>query len=610
MSSNKIYLVMLFALSFGSCKKFLEPTPTDFLDPNTYYTTEQQLEYARAGVYNTLGTTGFYGNHANYLYGWTADEGFMNRYALTTGPFNNNYTSSDAFATQYWTDIYVGINRANVLLANINKNAEIPQAKRDVIRGEILFLRGYFYFQLVQYYGGIPLKLEPTASVTQVDVPRSTVKQVYDQILKDMTEAEPLVEDITKVGHGGRVSKSAVRGFLAKVCLFMAGEPLKETARYQDAKNWAKKVIDDAVAGHALNPSFPQVFINLASDKYDIKESIWEAEFYGNLTDSYVETTNQGFINGPRVLAGNASGRSDAYMFTTSKFYNVFEAGDSRKYMSITLFDYTATGPNGSKTYKPEITNPLDKWGQTPGKFRREYETLLPKNATRTPENVPLLRFADVLLMYAEAENEMNGPSADAVNRVNMVRRRGWAKGIKTIQITNGGSGYTSAPAVTFSGGAGSGALATATITNGTVTAITLDRDSVSYFRMGVYTETPSITLTGGGGNGATATATIYTPGDADVASTHTVSKDAFRKFLQDERMRELNFESSRKADLLRWGIYLNTMKEVGILAQQEVPGGPMIGYFTNVEPKHLLMPIPNNEKILNKALTQNPGWD
>ncbi len=101
---------MLFALSFGSCKKFLEPTPTDFLDPNTYYTTEQQLEYARAGVYNTLGTTGFYGNHANYLYGWTADEGFMNRYTLTTGPFNNNYTSSDAFATQYWTDIYVGIN--------------------------------------------------------------------------------------------------------------------------------------------------------------------------------------------------------------------------------------------------------------------------------------------------------------------------------------------------------------------------------------------------------------------------------------------------------------------------------------------------------------------
>jgi hypothetical protein len=74
--------------------------------------------------------------------------------------------------------------------------------------------------------------------------------------------------------------------------------------------------------------------------------------------------------------------------------------------------------------------------------------------------------------------------------------------------------------------------------------------------------------------------------------------------------MRELNFESSRKADLLRWGIYLNTMKEVGILAQQEVPGGPMIGYFTNVEPKHLLMPIPNNEKILNKAITQNPGWD
>jgi hypothetical protein len=390
----------------------------------------------------------------------------------------------------------------------------------------------------------------------------------------------------------------------------MAGEPLKETARYQEAKSWAKKVIDDALAGHALNPSFPQIFINMASDKYDIKESIWEAEFYGNLTDSYVETTNQGHINGPRVFAGNASGRSDAYMFTTSKFYNVFEPGDSRKYMSITLFDYTATGPNGSKTYRPEVANEKDKWGQTPGKFRREYETLLPKHPTRTPQNISLLRFADVLLMYAEAENEISGPTADAIGRVNLVRRRGWAKGIKTIAITNGGTGYTSSPAVTFSGGAGSGAEATVSITNGVVTAITLTRDSVSYFKMGTYTSAPSITISGGGGTGATATATIYTQADADVAPVHTVSKDAFRRFLQDERMRELNYESSRKADLLRWGIYLTTMRDMGILAQQDVPGGPMIIYFTNVQAKHLLMPIPLNEKILNKAIVQNMGWD
>src|SRR5690606_9451239 len=181
--------------------------------------------------------------------------------------------------------------------ANVDRNPGLDQSFRDRVRGEALFLRGYFYFQLVQYYGGVPVFDGPTESVVDVDKPRNTIREVYDRIIADMTAAEPFVQDITELGFGGRVSKSAVRGFLARVNLHMAGEPLKDPNGYAEASKWAKMVIDANM--HALNPSYPQIYKNYAADQYDIKESIWEVEFFGNRSDQYVETTNNAWINGP-----------------------------------------------------------------------------------------------------------------------------------------------------------------------------------------------------------------------------------------------------------------------------------------------------------------------
>src|SRR5690606_19088112 len=145
-------------------------------------------------------------------------------------------------------------------------------------------------------------------------------------------------------------------------------------------------------------------------------------------------------------------------------------------------------------------------------KWRREYETLLPKAPTTTPQNSPIIRFSDILLMFAEAENEVNnGPTPAAIEAVNRVRQRSWSTGVKTITLTNGGSGYTSAPTVTFTGGNGSNAEATAKIEDGKVTAITLNRDpaGIMFYSEGKYSSPPTITIEGGEGTGATATATI-----------------------------------------------------------------------------------------------------
>ncbi len=603
-------LAILFFVSLGSCKKFLATEPTDFLNPSNYYETEAQLQFARAGAYHHLGAGGLHGTYANYLLAWQADEGYMNRATLTSGPWNYFYSSADPYVSGLWSNLWAGINRTNVVLANVDKNPAIPQAKRDAIKGEMLFLRGYYYFTLVQYYGGVPIKIEPTTSVIDVDLARASLKDVYAQILKDMEAAEPLVPGIKTLGFGGAISKSAVRGLLARVNLQMAGEPLKDKTRYAEASKWAKKVIDDAEAGHALNPSYPQIFMNLAGDKYDIKESIWEVEFFGNRTDQYVETGNQGWINGPAAGAGNESGRADSYMTITSKFYNSFEPGDNRKWFSIAHFAYTATGANGSKTLNALPINENAKNLLRPAKWRREYETLLPKNATTTPQNIVLLRYSDVLMMYAEAENEVkNGPTPEAIEYVNQVRRRAWSKGVKTIAVTNGGSGYTTAPTVTFSGSGGAGA--TATISGGRVTAVTLIRDAagITFDQEGSYTTAPTITIAGGGGSGATATATIYGANDGNLAATQTASKAAFLAAIQDERMRELNFENLRKADLLRWGIFLQVNQDMGNRLQQDSPGQFFVKYYSNVTSRDLLMPIPANEVSANISMVQNPGW-
>lgn len=153
---KKIYSLLALAsvLSLSSCEKFLDTQPTDFLSPANYYQTEAHLNFARAGVYNTLGEGGLWGSHVNYLHGWAADEGYMNRSTLPTGPWNYNFGSADTYLTAYWNALYIGINRANVLLANLDRNPDISQELRSKIKGEVLFLRGFYHFLLVQYFGG------------------------------------------------------------------------------------------------------------------------------------------------------------------------------------------------------------------------------------------------------------------------------------------------------------------------------------------------------------------------------------------------------------------------------------------------------------------------
>jgi hypothetical protein len=622
MKSRYYFLLTLLILSVSSCEKILDKEPLDFIaDVSEYYNTPEKLESSMLGIYDVLQSGDLFGFQMLYITGFEADEGYYNRESPSDGPHMNNFSAGNSRVNNFWATLYKGIGRVNTLLRFADSNPSIDVKVREKYKGEAKFLRGYFYFMLVQNFGGVPLILEPLDNVEDVDIPRNTAKEVYTQIIKDMEDAEKVVPGIRELGFGGRVNKSAVRGILSRVCLHMAGYPVKETAKFADARKWAKMVMDDTEANHSLNPSFSQIFINYAQDKYDINESIWEVEFTGNGTSgAYAETGGVGYLNGPQST--NATiGESFGGVKVTSKLYKIYEqnysvataVGDLRRDWTIANFTYSAA----NKVFITSTT-PVNLYTRFCGKFRREYETNTPKHRTQTPQNFPLLRFSDVLLMFAEADNEVNnGPSSDAIEAVNKVRRRALAVGgIKNFGINAAGSGYNSAPTVVLTNGGGTGASIKAVVTAGAITGFTLDQDAVTGVKMGYNYVTPKgvglyVTITPiNGGTLGRANARIWHEDEANMTAAQIASTESFREFIQSERLRELAFECLRKGDLQRWGNYVFEMKAVA--THIESSGLTDRFYYLpykNTWSKHNLWPIPAREMNLNNKLVQNPSW-
>lgn len=524
------YSILIIAtIGTTSCKKFLDTTPTDFVTPKNYFKSETDVNTALSGVYDVLGKTGTYGRTL-YFELDMSDEGFNALSSQTIDLSLNNYDASDVKVHTLWNWLYQGINRANVFLENIdNPDVAMDSTKKAAAKGEALFLRSYYYFLLVSNWGDVPLRLESTKQVNDVNVPKTDARKIYDKILVDMEAAANLVNKINGYAYNSRITKSVVWGILARVNLKMAGEPLNDLTRFAEAKKWALLVMDPA-NGHTLNPDYKQIFINQCQDKYDIKECIWEVEFNKLATGGQEEEGSVGSING--IGSSDRSMFSYGAVHTTERYYKAFENKDLRRDWAINNYYYGTVGgvPNSKIAYAPTAI-----YNRCNAKWRREYETAVPKNLGTTPINFPLLRYSDVLLMFAEADNEVNGgPTAAGYDAVNQVRRRGY------------------------------GLL-------------------------------------------------LPAPPDPTVVADLPAGLDqfGFREAIYKERSLELGFEALRRFDLIRWGIYISTMKSLA--NEIKTTGGTSWQYAArsadNLAVRHLLLPIPTAEMSLNKAIVQNTGW-
>jgi len=424
MKKLKYTLLALLIVGSSSCKKYLATEPQDFSAPEYYYSNETELNNALAGVYDSFAQDGTYGRQLVIELAQGTDEGFRKRNSTTDFLVHKyNHNASDATVVASWKQLYEGINRANLLLANINKPT-MDEAKRNEIKGQTLFLRAYSYFILVSLWGDVPLILDPTTSAAEVNRSRTPSVEVYNRILLDMTASEALVSDFK---HPGTVSKSTIQGILARVCLKMAGFPLKDVSKFSDAKTWALKVVNSKL--HNLNPDYTRVFMNHSSDTYDLttKESIWEIEFSGN---NITTTAREGgrFANQLAIRYTGADVTVVGYGYATVgvtgtlfKTYGIGTVTDKRRDWNIAPFKYTSANPPLETAHIA-----TEYYDRDAGKWRRQFENAIPKNTDWSPTNFPALRYSDVLLMLAEAENELNGP-AGALIYFNQVRARAGA---------------------------------------------------------------------------------------------------------------------------------------------------------------------------------------
>ncbi|MCM1070328.1 MAG: RagB/SusD family nutrient uptake outer membrane protein [[Clostridium] fimetarium] len=407
------------ALLFSSCDDFLQKEP-DFLSPDNYYNTPEQVESALNGVYNRLiDPNGRMYSKALFSYFAISDEAFYKNISIN----NIRVMQFDAGSLdigRFWEVLYEGVSRANYLIARTDESALDTPAEKAMM-GEARFLRGYYYFLLTSYFGEVPLKLTPTLSPNEKPVGKAPLRDIYAQIEKDMLAAEELCLDIDALGTNERVSVTAVQAVLARVYLKMAGYPLNDQSRYADALTYAEKVVSSNK--HALNRDYQQIFINHSQDINDPKECVWEVGMYGNKIGSVDLAGSVGVENG--ILCRDINvGYSGGAMQVTKRLYDAFEEGDLRRDWCIAPYCYETNSETKVTTRKYFTQKQI--YNRNPGKWRREYETG-EKAQSYNSTNFPIMRYSDVLLMKAEAINAVkHGPDEDAYEAINQVRRRAW----------------------------------------------------------------------------------------------------------------------------------------------------------------------------------------
>ncbi|MCW3466108.1 RagB/SusD family nutrient uptake outer membrane protein [Chitinophaga nivalis] len=415
-----ISLIILTGCILPGCNKFLDTKPEDFVTPEFYYNTEADLERSLNGVYNRLIDT--YGRmYARGLFSFlTISDEFFYKNVSTNNVRVMDFDAGQLDVGKLWEVAYQGIDRANLLLENVHRPA-MDETKRNAIKGQALFLRAYFYFVLADNFGAVPLRLTATKSSLEPMQGRAPVAAVYASIVADMKAALPLVHDIRTYTSNERITATAVEAVLARVYLTMAGAPLYETARYADALTCTNNVIKSA--RHSLNTSYSAIFINHSKDINEPGECIWEIGMYGNQQGAAQLAGGVGIENGLECPDDNI-GYSGGGVHPTARLFNLFAPDDLRRDWAIAPYRYAiAAGVTSRVSYTP-----AQVYDRTAGKWRREYETLVPKNRLYNGTNFPVIRYADVLLMKAEAENAVNGPDGEAYEAVNMVRRRAYGK--------------------------------------------------------------------------------------------------------------------------------------------------------------------------------------
>ena len=563
---NKIFIASGLCVALSSCNFFdVEP---QVICSETFYNTEKEVQYGLAGVYGVISNEALYGNKYSVMVSNIDDLCYFNRDIGTNYIQYNRHNAGTSEVYEIWVELYQGIRNANAFMEAVVKT---PFDNDGKYYNEARFLRAYYHFLLAQAWGDVPLRKAAVTTHAEVMIASTPQYEVLSWVAQEMEDCIEL-SDAEVENTPSRVSQTVIHGILSRVYLFMAGESVKggdKTELLTKARNHAAAVI--ASGKHQLNPDYSVVFKNMIMDKYDTEyhESMWEADFLGDRSSA--ENWSNGRIGDVIGLqsGGNATnysewkcnyayGQYDGSLKLWDLYWRADRTEDELELPTVTdarqewnMPPYNYAGNDKQPPYGSGLTSGKSMAGmdKTPyvydnvstsndplaapairncGKYRREieFENLKTSKLLYTTINYPILRYSDVLLMFAEASNELSGVSQEAYDCVKAVRDRA---GVKTKD-------------------------------------------------MDVY------------------------------------DKESFRELVRNERGRELCFESLRKYDLIRWGIYVEEMNNYSEWAADErwaknAKSGRASDMGTYVKPMHVVLPIPSIELGVNDLLVQNPLW-
>jgi hypothetical protein len=414
----------LVAITLTSCSDVLDVEPTDRYTIENFWVSEKGTIGALTACYNSLTKTGTFGGTATVLWEETATPNAYNY--DNSGGFNvialGTHTSAtnSAIINARWNDAYGGIGRCNTFIARVDQSP-LDEKLKGRMKAEAQFLRALYYNLLTTYYGAVPLILDEP-DISQANVPRTPREEVIQQILKDLDEAaEALPARYTAASDVGRATKGAALALKARVLLFEAS-PLVNTAggteKWAQAAKAAKAVIDLQGAAYALFPDYRALFLPANENS---SESIFDVQFripqYGTGFDVVLRQYNT--VAPLRDLV-DAYWMKDGKTKEESNLYNPanpYANRDPRLEQTIVypgaVFRGATIGPN---TYV--------NTGYTQKKYSiydKASDNILP---SISETNYMVLRYADVLLMYAEAQNEALGADPSVYDAIHAIRRR------------------------------------------------------------------------------------------------------------------------------------------------------------------------------------------
>jgi len=443
---TSILLIAIIGVAGSSCDDLLREEPRSFYSSNNFFQTVEQANMAVMGVYDLLGTTKLYGQVVSTIFPTDTDLAQIKG----TGDDGSkrsigHYTSHPSISMfrDAWSYYYSAIERANYAIDNMSKmellksGSDEEKATLSQYIGEVKFLRALCYFDLVRLWGDVPFKITPTYVGEELNLPRTDRELIYDQIIADLDYAKAVLPWSSETALNERVTQGAARGYLVRVLMGRAGYSLKTDGQmtrpdnYLDYFKRAALEADTIVKSgeHYLNQSFEEVFRNYAEGKLEPAESMFEIAFAPMGADA----ENGGFIStyiGPLTHQSSSYGRANAFINAMWPFYDSYALDDARR--EIAIADYEVKADDSKKYY----TKNSDKHKIFPGKWRREWNSSDPLYTNETDVNWVLLRYSDILLMYAEAINETRNDlpgtltMEDAFEAVRLVRERadqdGW----------------------------------------------------------------------------------------------------------------------------------------------------------------------------------------